>query len=60
MSSLYVVCDTDLVSVVMNVIRMIKLFGWEGRMSSQIDGKRSEELDYIRKLRFMELANSIL
>ena len=41
----------------MNVIRMIKLFGWETKMSSLLDEKRTDELKFIRKTRFMELAN---
>ena len=41
----------------MNVIRMIKIFGWETKMKAQLDEKRTEELKYIRKSRFVELAN---
>lgn len=41
----------------MNVIRMIKLFGWETKMSAVLDEKRTEELKYIRKSRLAELAN---
>ena len=57
MSSLYVVCDTDLVSVVMNVIRMIKLFGWEPKVADQIASKREDELSFIRKYKILELIN---
>ena len=41
----------------MNVIRMIKIFGWETKMKAQLDEKRTEELKYIRKSRFVELEN---
>lgn len=59
MSSLYVVCDTDLVSVVMNVIRMIKLFGWEPRIAAQINEKREEELVAVKRNRMYGLANQL-
>ncbi|CAL1696210.1 unnamed protein product [Somion occarium] len=40
----------------MNVIRMIKQFGWEDKMSALLDGRRQEELKFVRKLRLLELA----
>ena len=46
--------------VALNMIRMIKLFGWEGKMKEQIDEKRNEELVYVRKLKFMEMANEVI
>ncbi|CAL1696193.1 unnamed protein product [Somion occarium] len=45
------------VTETMNVIRMIKLFGWEPRMDEQLAEKREEELRFLRKLKFLELAN---
>ena len=30
---------------------MIKLFGWERRVSERIQGKRDEELGWLRKLK---------
>ncbi|KAK7694257.1 hypothetical protein QCA50_001437 [Cerrena zonata] len=45
------------VTEAMNVIRMIKLFGWEDKMSTLLDEKRTEELIYVRRSRFWELAN---
>ncbi|KAI0791665.1 P-loop containing nucleoside triphosphate hydrolase protein [Abortiporus biennis] len=42
----------------LNVMRMVKLFGWEQRMSDQLDEKRQEELRYIQKLKFLELLNN--
>ena len=34
---------------------MIKLFGWEARMSARIDEKRRDELSAIRKLKLFNL-----
>ncbi|EKM60769.1 uncharacterized protein PHACADRAFT_246884 [Phanerochaete carnosa HHB-10118-sp] len=44
----------------MNVIRMIKLFGWEPRMNDQVAEKREDELTYIKKFKMLELLNGIL
>lgn len=41
----------------LNMIRMVKLLGWESKMVSLLEEKRDEELKYVRKLRFIELAN---
>ena len=38
---------------------MVKLFGWEEKMSERIDQKRREELNAIRKLKMYNLLNSI-
>ncbi|RDX55372.1 hypothetical protein OH76DRAFT_1428233 [Lentinus brumalis] len=45
------------VTETMNVIRMIKLFGWEPRVADQLAEKREEELGYIRKYKILELIN---
>ena len=42
----------------MNVIRMIKLFGWEPRVADQLAQKREDELKYIRKNKILELTNN--
>lgn len=42
------------------MIRMIKLFGWEGTMAKQINEKRAEELVYVRRLEFLEVANDVI
>ena len=34
-----------------NVLRMIKLFGWERRVSERIQGKRNDELGWLWKLK---------
>ncbi|KAH9939277.1 uncharacterized protein BXZ73DRAFT_76000 [Epithele typhae] len=45
------------VTETMNVIRMIKLFGWEPRVADRIGNKREDELSYIRRYKFLELIN---
>ena len=43
----------------MNVIRMIKLFGWEPRIAAQLSEKREKELVSIRKSRMLGLSNQL-
>lgn len=45
-------------TLAMNVIRMIKLFGWEPRMNNEISEKRDEELRVIKKRQLLELLNN--
>ncbi|KAI0774725.1 multidrug resistance-associated ABC transporter [Trametes elegans] len=45
------------VTETMSVIRMIKLFGWEPRVSDQLAKKREDELKYIKKYKILELIN---
>ncbi|KAI0711030.1 hypothetical protein C8T65DRAFT_739602 [Cerioporus squamosus] len=45
------------VTETMNVIRMIKLFGWEPKVADQLAEKREDELSYIRKYKILELIN---
>ncbi|KAK1228101.1 hypothetical protein PQX77_008872 [Marasmius sp. AFHP31] len=47
------------VTEIMNVIRMIKMFGWEQKMNSRISDKREKELYWIWKLRMLNMATSI-
>ncbi|KAJ6621777.1 hypothetical protein B0H10DRAFT_2015711 [Mycena sp. CBHHK59/15] len=47
-------------AVTVNVLRMVKLFGWEGKMSDRIAGKREEELAWIRKRRLLDLASNLV
>ncbi|KAL4247270.1 ATP-binding cassette transporter C [Abortiporus biennis] len=48
------------VTETINVIRMIKLFGWERKMSDQLADKRQEELDYVWKSKVLEaISNAI-
>ena len=44
----------------MNVIRMIKVFGWEKHIDDKISAKREEELAYQRKMIVLGIASSIL
>ncbi|KAJ3890944.1 hypothetical protein GG344DRAFT_77404 [Lentinula edodes] len=48
------------VSESMNVLRMIKLFGWESKMESRIAEKRDEELVWIRRRQILEMINGII
>lgn len=47
-------------STAMNVLRMIKLFGWENKMKSRIADKREEELKWIKKRQILDLCNNNL
>lgn len=42
----------------MSVIRMVKLFGWEEKMSTRLDKKREEELQWVWTSRMYNLAIS--
>lgn len=44
-------------AIAMNVIRMIKLFGWEKKVIGQVEEKREEELVYYKKRQFLGLVN---
>jgi hypothetical protein len=39
---------------------MIKFFAWESKMEERIMEKRTDELDFIRQRRMLDLANGIL
>ncbi|KAF9475019.1 multidrug resistance-associated ABC transporter [Pholiota conissans] len=43
-----------------NVIRMIKLFGWEGRMADRIKEKRNNELVWLWKSKVLQTCNSVV
>ncbi|KAI0758967.1 P-loop containing nucleoside triphosphate hydrolase protein [Fomes fomentarius] len=47
------------VTEMMGVIRMIKLFGWEPHIASQLDEKRTAELVAVRKNRMLGLYNNV-
>ncbi|KAH9929015.1 P-loop containing nucleoside triphosphate hydrolase protein [Epithele typhae] len=49
----------QLISEVLGVVRMIKLFGWETHATEQIAERRKEELVQLRKTRMMELYANI-
>lgn len=42
----------------MNVLRMIKLFGWEKRVEHNVAEKRENELKYIWRRKMLGLANN--
>ena len=44
----------------MNVIRMIKVFGWEQRIDEKIAAKREEELTYQRKKIILKIISNVL
>ncbi|KAH9848044.1 P-loop containing nucleoside triphosphate hydrolase protein [Lenzites betulinus] len=44
------------VTETMNVIRMVKLFGWEPRIIKQLDEKRQEELVAVRRSKLLNLS----
>ncbi|KAJ7643885.1 hypothetical protein FB45DRAFT_896346 [Roridomyces roridus] len=46
--------------LVVDILCKIKLFGWEGKMKDRIDGKRTDELVWIRKRRILDLASSMV
>ncbi|KAF8199828.1 hypothetical protein K438DRAFT_1918479 [Mycena galopus ATCC 62051] len=48
------------VSEVINVLRMIKMFGWESQMDKKIANKRQEELNYIWQRKLLDLLNTTL
>ena len=50
--------NTVLCFLVMNVIRMIKLFGWEPRIMAQVNEKREEELLSVRRARLLTMWNN--
>ncbi|KAJ7167899.1 P-loop containing nucleoside triphosphate hydrolase protein [Mycena filopes] len=48
------------ISETMNVLRMIKLFGWEEKMLARVNAKREEELGWIWKREIFEwVANTV-
>ena len=38
---------------------MIKLFGWESKLAAQLNEKRAEELESVRRSRFLGVFNSL-
>ncbi|KAL4242609.1 hypothetical protein ABKN59_011139 [Abortiporus biennis] len=44
----------------LNVVRMVKLFGWETKMEDALAQKRNEELKMIRKSRLIEMSGGLL
>jgi hypothetical protein len=44
----------------MNVVRMIKVFGWEKHIDEKIASKREQELTYQRKRLILEIISDVL
>ncbi|KAJ7600411.1 multidrug resistance-associated ABC transporter [Mycena floridula] len=44
----------------LNLVRMIKLFGWTERTKGKISDKRDTELDFLRKRKMMQMINDFL
>ncbi|KAI0767285.1 P-loop containing nucleoside triphosphate hydrolase protein [Fomes fomentarius] len=50
----------QLINESINVVRTIKLFGWEKRVAAQIEERREAELAYLRKTKFLQLINNLI
>ncbi|KAJ7288037.1 hypothetical protein C8J57DRAFT_1641031 [Mycena rebaudengoi] len=48
------------VSEAVNVLRMVKLFGWETKMKGRIAAKRDNELIWIRRRRMLDLLSQLV
>ncbi|KAJ7185322.1 multidrug resistance-associated ABC transporter [Mycena filopes] len=48
------------VSEAVNVLRMVKLFGWEEKMKARIGEKRDEELVYIKRRRVLDMVSNVV
>ena len=48
----------ETVTEALNVIRMIKMFGWERKIAERIADKRAEELRWLRQSELVELLNN--
>lgn len=48
------------ISSAVNVLRMVKLFGWETKMSQKLRKKRDDELKLLWKYKLLDLANGLL
>ncbi|KAJ3931939.1 MAG: hypothetical protein NXY57DRAFT_961301 [Lentinula lateritia] len=49
----------QVVTEIMNVLRMIKMFGWEQKMNDRISTKREDELSFIKRLRLLGMMTAI-
>ena len=45
---------------VMNIIRSVKLFGWEGKIGQLVYDKREDELHWMYKREFLALGNMLV
>ncbi|KAI0768822.1 multidrug resistance-associated ABC transporter [Trametes elegans] len=49
----------QVISEVLNVVRMIKLFSWERRVVAQVDERREAELRYLQLTKWLEVVNNL-
>ncbi|PBK89773.1 P-loop containing nucleoside triphosphate hydrolase protein [Armillaria gallica] len=50
----------QVVTEFVNILRMIKMFGWEGEISKRVAGRRDEELVWIKKKQLLGLVANLL
>ncbi|KAF9526535.1 multidrug resistance-associated ABC transporter [Crepidotus variabilis] len=50
----------QIVTETVNILRMVKLFGWEGQMDKRIEDKREEELKLLRKQKVLSITNGLM
>ncbi|KAF5345715.1 hypothetical protein D9758_013070 [Tetrapyrgos nigripes] len=50
----------QMVTETMNILRMVKMFGWERLMNERIAEKRDDELKYVRYSRMIDLLQEII
>ncbi|KAF9046093.1 multidrug resistance-associated ABC transporter [Panaeolus papilionaceus] len=50
----------DAVTETVGVLRMVKLFGWEKKMTAYLKGKREDELTWVWKNKIIELVNGVV
>ncbi|KAJ7293178.1 hypothetical protein C8J57DRAFT_1703993 [Mycena rebaudengoi] len=50
----------QVVTETLNVLRMIKMFGWESQMQERVADKREEELNWLWKRQMLDLLNGTL
>ncbi|THV04763.1 P-loop containing nucleoside triphosphate hydrolase protein [Dendrothele bispora CBS 962.96] len=50
----------QVVSEVMSVLRMIKMFGWEKMMNERIKDKREEEMVFVRWMKLVDLSTFVV
>ncbi|KAF8157942.1 P-loop containing nucleoside triphosphate hydrolase protein [Crassisporium funariophilum] len=48
------------VTEAVNVLRMVKFFGWERKMTKRLEGKRDDELYFLFKLKILNVAYGLL
>jgi hypothetical protein len=47
-------------TTVLGVIRMVKLFGWEQKMTQRLSEKREEELIWIKRRQLLQISNAVI